>query len=152
MAEGDKEKTAFFMQQGHFEFNVMPFGLTNAPATFQRLMECVLAGLSGEECLTCLDDVIVFSVSFKEHLEHLARVFGALQKARLKLKLSKCRFVARWKSSIWVILCLKKALLQIAEKLKQFHHTPSQNPKELKQFLELSNYYRRFIPVIGAGH
>ena len=62
MAESDKEKTAFSTSQGHFEFNVMPFGLTNALATFQRLMECVLVGLSGEECLIYLDDIIVFSV------------------------------------------------------------------------------------------
>ena len=66
--ENNKEKTAFSTAEGHFEFNVMPFGLTNAPATFQRLMECVLAGLVGEECLIYLDDIIVFSSSFEEHL------------------------------------------------------------------------------------
>ena len=66
----------------------MPFGLTNAPATFQRLMECVLAGLSGEECLIYLDDVIVFSVSFKEHMDRLTEVFAALEKAKLKLSVT----------------------------------------------------------------
>ena len=55
--EGDKEKTAFSTRDGHFEFNVMPFGLTNAPATFERLMECVLAGLTYEECLIYPDKV-----------------------------------------------------------------------------------------------
>ena len=54
--EPDKEKTAFSTPQGHFEFNVMPFGLTNAPATFQRLMDCVLSGLTYEQCLIYLDD------------------------------------------------------------------------------------------------
>ena len=95
MAEGNKEKTAFSTPQGHFEFNVMPFGLTNAPTTFQRLMECILAGLSGEECLINLDDIIVFGVSFKEHIDRLTRVLAALQKAQLKLKLSKCQFAQR---------------------------------------------------------
>lgn len=71
----DKEKTTFSTPQGHFEFNVMPFGFTNAPATFQRLMECVLAGLSGDQCLIYLDDVIVFSATFEEHLQHLVSVF-----------------------------------------------------------------------------
>ena len=60
IVERDKEKTAFSTTQGHYKFSVMPFGLTNAPATFQRLMECVLAGLTGEQCLIYLDDIIVF--------------------------------------------------------------------------------------------
>ena len=76
--ETDKAKTAFSTSEGHFEFNVMPFGLTNAPATFQRLIECVLAGLVGEECLIYLNDIIVFSKTFKEHLLRLGRVFQAL--------------------------------------------------------------------------
>ena len=69
-----KEKSAFSTQSGHFEFNVMPFGLTNAPATFQRLMECVLAELVPSECLIYLDDIIVFSTSFADHLTHLESV------------------------------------------------------------------------------
>ena len=71
LQEADKEKTAFSTPNGHYEFNVMPFGLTNAPATFQRLMECTLAGLTMEECLIYIDDIIVFSASFRQHLAHL---------------------------------------------------------------------------------
>ena len=146
MAEDDKEKTAFSTPQGHFEFNVIPFGLTNAPATFQRLMECVLAGLSGEECLIYLDDVIVFSVSFKEHLERLARVFSALQKAQLKLKLSKCHFAQREVKYLGHIVS-EKGIAPDPGKIEAVSSYPApQNPKELKQFLGLSNYYRRFIP------
>ena len=67
--EEDKEKTAFSTSKGHYEFNKMPFGLTNAPATFQRLMECVLAGITDNECLIYIDDIIIlFSQSFKVHL------------------------------------------------------------------------------------
>ena len=91
----DKEKTAFSTPAGHFEFNVMPFRLTNAPATFQRLMEYVLAGLAGEECLIYLDDVIIFSSSFKDHLLRLTKVFQALQKVGLQLKPTKCQFAHR---------------------------------------------------------
>lgn len=72
--ENDKEKTAFSTAEGHFECNVMRFGLTNAPATFQGLMECALAGLVGEECLIYLDDIIVFSSSFEEHMLRLTRI------------------------------------------------------------------------------
>ena len=66
MAKDNKEKMAFSSPQGHFEFNVISFGLTNALATFQRLMECVLAKMSDEECLIYLDDVIIFNILFKE--------------------------------------------------------------------------------------
>ena len=145
MAEDKKETTAFSTPQGHFEFNVMPFGLTNAPATFQRLMECVLAGLSGEEYLIYLDDIIVFSVSFKEHLVRLARVFGALQKAQLKLKLSKCHF-AQWEVKYLGHIVSTKGITPDPSKVGAISsYPPPQNSKELKQFLGLSNYYRCFI-------
>ena len=90
--KGGKEKTAFSTAKGHYEFNVMPFGLTNAPATFQHLMECVFAGLTGEQCLIYLDDIIVFSSTFEEYLKRLTNVFTALREAGLKLKPSKCFF------------------------------------------------------------
>lgn len=74
----DKEKTTFFTSKGHFEFNVMPFGLTKCYIwSAQRLMECVLAGLSGDLCLAYLDD-IVFSTTFEEHLTRLETIFKRL--------------------------------------------------------------------------
>ena len=68
--EGDKEKTAFSTRDGLFEFNVMPFGLANAPAMFERLMECVLK-LAGLTYLIYIDDVVVFTTNFNQHLERL---------------------------------------------------------------------------------
>lgn len=68
MHEADKPKTAFCTTEGLFQFRVMPFGLSNAPATFQRLMDLVLAGLQWSECLVYLDDVIVLGHTFEEHL------------------------------------------------------------------------------------
>ena len=73
----------------------MPFGLTNAPVTFQRLMECVLAGHTGEQCLIYLDDIVVFSKTFEEHIARLTNVFQVLRQADLTLKLSKCNFAQR---------------------------------------------------------
>ena len=93
--EEDKEKTAFSIPQGHFEFNKMPFGLTNAPATFQRLMECILAGLVGEECLIYIDDIVILSRTFLEHLQRLRNVFQRLRDASLKLKTPKCKFARK---------------------------------------------------------
>ncbi len=94
-----REKTAFITHWGLFEFCVMPFGLTNAPAVFQRLMQKVLSDLKtgcGKECVAVyVDDVLVFSETLEEHLEHLRRVFERLRKAGLKLKPAKCHFLRK---------------------------------------------------------
>ncbi len=96
----DAEKTAFATHRGLFQFRVMPFGLCNAPATFERLMAFVLAGLQWSKCLVYLDDVIVYSETFEQHLQHLQEVFQRLCGAGLKLKPSKC-FLMRQKVSYW---------------------------------------------------
>ena len=76
---------------GLYEFSVMPFGLVNAPSTFQRLMEAVLAGLSGEKCIVYIDDILVPGATWEEHLHNLRDVFKRLRSANLKLKSKKCR-------------------------------------------------------------
>ena len=78
--------TAFITQGGLYEFNVMPFGLCNAPSTFQRMMEATLRGLQWHQCLIYLDDVIVFSQTFDDHLRHLSLVFDRLRIANLKIE------------------------------------------------------------------
>ena len=93
MAPEDKEKTAFCTQEGLFKFNVMPFGLCNAPATFQHLMDCVLAGLQWSSCLVYMDDIIIIGRSFEEHLHHMQQVFECLKSANLKIQPSKCHFL-----------------------------------------------------------
>ena len=90
IVEGDRPKTAFCTTDGLFQFKVMPFGLCNAPATFQRLMDLVLAGLQWSQCLVYLDDVIVLGRTFDEHLSNLESVFRRLREAGLCLKPSKC--------------------------------------------------------------
>lgn len=93
LQESDKPKTAFQVGTlGFFEFNRMPFGLCNAPATFQRLMERCMGEMNLRDCLICLDDIIIFSSSFEEHLDKLQAVFERLQEHNLKLKGSKCEF------------------------------------------------------------
>src|ERR1700742_4276006 len=74
MAEEDKEKTAFICSQGLYEYNVMPFGLKNAPGTFQRLMDEILEEYIGEFVTVYLDDIMIYSRDFKEHLEHVDKV------------------------------------------------------------------------------
>ena len=93
VGEEDREKTAFCTPCGLYEFNVMPFGLCNGPATFQRLMDLVLAGLQMSQCLVYIDDVIVVGRTFDEHLSNLQEVFERVRRAGLKLKPSKCSFL-----------------------------------------------------------
>ena len=95
--ECDREKTAFCTSEGLYEFNVMPFGLCNAPATFQRPMDTVLAGLQWDHCLVYLDDIIIVGRSFEEHLTALRLVLESLEQSGLKLKPTKCHL----KCSIW---------------------------------------------------
>ncbi|XP_062595239.1 uncharacterized protein K02A2.6-like [Saccostrea cucullata] len=90
MEPDDKQKTALATRRGLFQFKVMPFGLCCAPATFERLMESVFAGLHRDICLVYLDDVIVTGKTFEEMLASLRRVFDRLQNAGFKLKAKKC--------------------------------------------------------------
>ena len=94
--ERDKEKTAFRTSSGRlYEFNQVPFGLCNTPATFSRLMVRVLSGLHWETCLFYLDDIIIFSSTWEEHLARLRQVFEQLRHADLKLGAEKCTFAAK---------------------------------------------------------
>ena len=91
--EKDKEKTAFSVSGvGHYECNRMGFGLTNAPATFQRIMERCMGELNLRDCLVFLDDILVFSQTFDEHIDRLTAVFQRLERHNLKLKAKKCEF------------------------------------------------------------
>ena len=91
MDETDRAKTAFSTRRGLFEFKYMPFGLCNAPATFERLMECVLAGLHWKICLVYLDDIIVIGKTSDEMLANLETVFQRFEEAGLKMKPIKCQ-------------------------------------------------------------
>jgi len=86
MEPRDTPRTSFTAQGGHYEFIRMPFGLTNAPATFQRVMDNVLADLNGDCCLVYLDDIIIFSPSLQEHIADLNFVFRRLEQANLKMQ------------------------------------------------------------------
>ena len=144
-----QEKTAFVTPQGLFEFHVMPFGLTNAPAVFQRLMQRVLMGLNppgGKDFVTVyIDDVLVFSQSLQDHLEHLRQVIRCLQEAGLKLKPTKCQFVCREVEYLGHLITPQglKPNPRLVVAVKEF--PVPQNLKQLRQFLGLASYYRRFV-------
>ena len=93
MNERDIPKTAFSTEDGHWEYTKMPFGLKNAPATFQRLMNSVLPGLTPKQCLVYLDDIIIFGNSLEQHNERLTSVLRTLEKNNLKVQPDKCEFL-----------------------------------------------------------
>ena len=108
--ESSQPKTAFVTMDGLYEFRVMPFGLCNAPATFQRVIQKVLAGLN-DFCSIYIDDILVFSRSVKEHLHHLAQVFERLRKIGLKLHPQKCRFAYPEVSYLGHVILAEASLL-----------------------------------------
>ena len=144
--EEDKPKTAFQVGTlGFFEFNRMPFGLCNAPATFQRLMECCIGDMNLRDCLIYLDDIVIFSTTFEEHLERLEAVFSRLHSHNLKLKASKCEFL---KTSVTYLghVVSEAGIHTDPEKTEAVRTWPvPKSVKDVRSYLGFTGYYRRFI-------
>ena len=145
MAEEDREKTAFTTGRGLYQWRAMPMGLTNAPATFQRMMELILRGLPWHICMVYLDDILIYSRSFEEHLQHLEEVLSRIQRAGLKLNQRKCHFARD--HVVFLGHVVSRDGLQPdprnTEKVKTWP-TP-RNPSEVRAFVGLCSYYRRFV-------
>ncbi|KAJ1130021.1 hypothetical protein NDU88_008379 [Pleurodeles waltl] len=149
LTEGAKERSAFFTPDGQYQFRVMPFGLKNAPASFQRLVNGVLAGKDAF-CAAYLDDISVYSSSWEEHLLHLKEVLQALQQAGLTIKASKCQI---GQGSVVYLGHLvgggKVQPLQAKiETIKAWQ--PPRTQTEVRVFLGLTGYYRRFVKGYGT--
>ena len=145
LEEKDKSKTAFVTPDGLYEFNVMPFGLSNAPSTFERLMDNVLRGLKWKICLCYIDDVVVFSPDIETHLKRLEAIFQCFEEAGLSLNAKKCRLGFE-ELQLFGHTVNKDGIKPDPEKIKAIREFPK--PKKLKDvraFLGLCSYYRRFI-------
>ena len=145
MDDKSKEKTAFIVDNNIYEWNRLAFGLTNAPGTFQRLMNHVLRKEIGISCLVYLDDIIVFSRTLEEHLDNLRRIFGLLEQANLKLKLSKCKFLETSVSYLGHIISASGIAPDPSKIASIANFKRPETVVELQSFLGLANYYRRFI-------
>lgn len=145
MEPSHAEKTAFSTNQGHFEFTRMPFGLKNAPATFQRAMNSILAGLIGSICYVYLDDIIITGYNLQNHIENLDKILKRLSDFNLKIQLDKCEFLKKETEFLGHIITPEgiKPNPDKIEKITNWKLPASQ--KEIKQFLGLTGYYRRFI-------
>ena len=146
VAEEDKCKTAFSVHPlGFWECNRMPFGLTNAPATFQRLMGSAMGDLYLNSCLLYLDEIVVFSRTYEEHLEKLQKVFQRLEDKGLKLKPSKCKLFQKSIKYLGHIVS-EDGVATDPEKIKTVKEWPiPSTAAELHSFLGFVGFYRRFI-------
>ena len=144
--EEDKAKTAFKVGTlGFFEFNRMPFGLCNAPATFQRLMERSMGDINLRDCLIYLDDIVVFSSTFEEHVDRLEAVFKRLKRNNLKLKASKCEFFKREVTYLGHVVS-QEGIQTDPSKIDAVKTWPvPKTVKEVRMFLGFTGYYRRFV-------
>ncbi len=144
LADKAKEKTAFCSRKGQFQFNVLPFGLSNAVSSFQRMMETVLEGLPNTKVY--LDDILIHSVSFESHLSQLEKVFKRLEEANLKVKPSKCNFAKKEIKYLGFDVS-SEGITPSRDRIKALLNYPRPTKsKEIKRFLGMASYYRKFIP------
>ena len=145
MSPEDSHKTAFSTPNGHYEFDHMPFGLCNGPATFQRLMNITLSGLIGTDLFVDLDDIVIYADSLKEHQKKFDNLMDRLRSANLKLQPDKCEFLRPEITYLGHIIN-KNGVLPDPKKISAVKIFPiPKNIKNIKQFLGLACYYRRFI-------
>ncbi|KAL4103382.1 hypothetical protein QTP88_018759 [Uroleucon formosanum] len=143
--EKSKELTAFSTNQGHWHFKKMAMGLKTSPCSFQRLMNNVMAGIVGIKCLVYLDDIIIYGKGLLDHNEKLRDVFERLRNHNLKIQPTKCEFLKQQCMYLGHIIS-ENGIRPDPEKIKSvLQFLIPTSVKEIKSFLGLSGYYRKFI-------
>ncbi|XP_042065700.1 uncharacterized protein LOC121809231 [Salvia splendens] len=145
MHDADIFKTAFRTHDGHFEFLVMPFGLTNAPSTFQAAMNTIFQPLLRRCVIVFFDDILVYSPTLADHCEHLSQVLSLLSANKFYVKLSKCSFCCPTVEYLGHLIA-DGTLIADPRKIEAMTAWPlPRNVKQLRGFLGLTGYYRRFV-------
>ena len=146
--EKDAEKTAFSTEQGHFQFRRMGMGLKNAAATFQRLMFTAMSGLVGTRCFVYLDDIVIYAESIEEHTKKLKEVLQQLEIHQLKVNPGKCQFLSKEVTYLGHSISAKgcRPKDERIEAISKYEPGGLKNIKQVKQFLGIIGFYRRFIP------
>ena len=145
MDENDKKKTAIICHYGLYQYKRMPFGLCNAPRTFQRMMNKIFRPYLDEFITLYLDDILIYSDTFEEHIEHLEKVFEVLKKANLLIKLKKCKFCVDEIEYLGHIVSkngiqVDPAKIESIKKLK-----PPTSITGIRSIIGLCSYYRKFV-------
>jgi hypothetical protein len=149
MAECDEYKTAFQTHHGHFEYKVMPYGVTGGPATFQGVMNSILAPLLRKSVLVFVDDILIYSKTLEDHAQHLQEVLGILLQNDFKVKKSKCTFAKQKIHYLGHVISAEGVTTDTNRIQPILKWQQPQNVKELRSFLGMTGYYRKFIKGYG---
>lgn len=145
----DRYKTAFTVLGSHYHFNRMPFGLINSAPAFQRIMTFVLSGLIGKICFVYIDDIVVYGDTLDSHNRNLDVVLDRLSQNKLKVKVSKCHFLKQEINYLGYVISNEGVKMDKSKVNAIMSMQEPKNPKQLKSFLGMAGFYRRFIPNFG---
>ena len=148
LEEDSKPITAFSVGNHKYEFNVLPFGLSTSPSVFQALMSRCLGEVLGMIAFCYLDDIIIFSKSISDHLEHLEIVLDKIKQANLRVKLEKCEFLKNRVNYLGYIISSEGITYETNSNIEKA--TPPTDVKSLQTYLGFVNYFRRFIPQFSV--
>ncbi|KAJ4440581.1 hypothetical protein ANN_08726 [Periplaneta americana] len=150
IAKEDQCKTAFSTPMGHYEYKRMPFGLKSAPSTFQRMMNNILGELLGTKALAYIDDILVTGGSLAEHNQKLRQIFSKMREYNLKIEPDKCDFLKQELTYLGHVVT-PDGVKPDPKKTEAILKFPiPKNPKDVKSFLGLAGYYRKFISDFSA--
>ncbi|KAL7294472.1 hypothetical protein TKK_0012466 [Trichogramma kaykai] len=146
----DREKTGFVTQEGHFHWTCLPFGMKTSPAIFQRILSNIIRKYKLSECaVNYIDDILIFSKTFEEHIQHISALLEAIKKEGFRLKLSKCTFALDSVQYLGHIIKYN-SVSPLNDNLVSIRNFPiPRNQKNVRQFLGKINFYNAYVPRIS---
>lgn len=147
----DREKTGFVTQEGHYQWTVLPFGLKTSPAIFQRILVNIIRKHNlSNFVVNYIEDILIFSKTFEEHVNHLKQLLNAIVEEGFRLKLTKCRFAANSVKYLGHFIT-ENTVTPLKDNLKSIIDFPvPKNRKNIRQFLGKVNFYRKYIPNVSV--